>query len=168
MTTRADKITAARVRELLLYDPLTGIFRWRVDRRAGARAGDVAGVAAASGKGYVTITIDNITVRAHRLVWLYVTGHWPTLNIDHKNGIRSDNRLVNLREATCSANNENQRWARRDNVCGLLGVSPKRAGFRAQIKVRGKNVYLGTYKTPEAAHEAYLSAKREYHEGCTI
>lgn len=101
-----------------------------------------------------------------------MTGEWPTCEIDHKNCIRHDNRWDNLREAKTFANKQNQKKAQRNNRTGLLGVSPCRGKFRATIYLKkdGKKnqYYLGDYPTPELVHTAYLKAKRQLHEGCTI
>ena len=104
-----------------------------------------------------------------------MTGHWPTKQIDHKNGERADNAFANLREATQQLNSENLRRARADNKTGYLGVFRhyyihKRDGqrFVACIQVDGRLRKIGLFLTPEAAHAAYLEAKRRLHEGCTI
>lgn len=92
------------------------------------------------------------------------------LEIDHINGDESDNRICNLRLATKSENQQNKRRPRKDNKAGLLGVCwfERAKKWRAQITVNGECKYLGLYVTPEEAHAAYLTAKRELHQGCTI
>lgn len=157
-------ITAERLRELLSYDPETGLFHWRISYRR-TKTGDRAG---AFSHGYVAIMTDGYLNRAHRLVWLYVHGRWPLNQIDHVNGNRADNRLENLREADSKINGQNKQVAQANNTTGFLGVSFKRKKFRARIKVNGRQLALGSFNTPEAAHEAYLIAKRQHHEGCTL
>lgn len=160
------KLTAERLRELLNYDPETGVFTWRVSRRATARPGSVAGTI--TPKGYRAIWIG-ANYRAHRLAWLYVYGVWPTHEIDHIDGNRANNAIANLRDVTRSVNHENLRRARSDSAHGFLGVSPfKGKWWKARITVNGKWQHLGTFKTPEEAHAAYLEAKRRLHVGCTI
>jgi hypothetical protein len=149
-------LTAERLRELLDYNPETGIFRWNV----AARAGTVVGCL---NRGYRVIRVDRMLYRAHRLAWLHVYGCWPTDEIDHINGIKDDNRLANLREVTCAENQQNRRSARTDNKTGLLGVSSSQGGFQAQIKVNCKLFFLGRFATAELAHAAYLEAKRRLH-----
>jgi hypothetical protein len=105
---------------------------------------------------------------AHRLAFLYMTGEWPPNEVDHLNGIRDDNRWANLRLATVSLNRQNQRRPRRDNTTGYLGVMVNGAGFAARIMVDGKKFNLGTFKTPQEAHEVYLTAKRRLHKGGTL
>jgi hypothetical protein len=160
------KLTAERLRELLNYDPETGVFTWRVSRRATARPGSVAGTI--TPKGYRNIWIGG-NYRAHRLAWLYVHGKWPDHEIDHIDGNRANNAIANLRDVTRSVNHENLRCARSDNAHGLLGVSPSKGKrWKTSITVNGKWQHLGTFKTPEEAHAAYLEAKRRLHVGCTI
>jgi len=159
-----NKLTATRLRELLKYDPDTGIFTsiiFRVNRRGG--------IAGRSRKdGYVDIGVDGNRYLAHRLAWLYMTDKWPEAEIDHKNGLLNDNRFDNLREATRSINSQNIRKARKDNKLGMLGVSQRGEKFAAQIEVFGENIYLGLFATPEQAHLAYLNEKRKLHEGNTL
>lgn len=104
----------------------------------------------------------------HRLAWLYMHGRWPSGDIDHINGNRSDNRFSNLRDVATQTNSENRRCAQKNNKAGLLGVTKRRNGYEARIRVLGRLIYLGLYDTPERAHEVFLQAKRERHAGCTI
>lgn len=155
-------ITVERLREVLDYDPETGILRWRISTSRRVRAGMVAG---SLNHGYRRIAIDRCVYLTHRIAWLYMTGAWPKDQIDHKNGVRDDNRFLNLREASNAENQHNQRHARRDNRTGLLGVSTNGGRFQAQIMVDGKQHYLGCFGTAEAAHAAYVEAKRRLHPG---
>jgi HNH endonuclease/AP2 domain len=144
---KPNQLTRARLMELLRYDPETGEFYWRA--RNGNRAGGV------SGDGYWYIMIDGKSYLAHRLAWLYVHGYFPE-ELDHINRIRSDCRIVNLREATRSQGRMNSS-VHRDNRSGFKGVSwDKRADkYRAQIAFRGKNVQLGSFGTAREAAMAY-------------
>ena len=98
-------------------------------------------------------------------------GEWPRFDVDHLNGIRSDNRIENLRDVSPATNAQNERRARITNgSSGLLGVSRSSNGRRwvAGIVLNGQRQHIGTYDTPEEAQTAYLSAKRIMHDGCTI
>lgn len=153
------------IKQVLRYKPETGEFWWTADAPK-----KVAGKPANSKNkfGYVCLKFGGKMYKAHRLAWAFVHGGFPDQHIDHINGDPSDNRLCNLRVADRSLNMQNQRRARSDSATGLLGVSKNGSGWRAEIRVDGKKINLGTYKTPELAHLAYVEAKRKYHEGCTL
>ena len=165
-------LSAERLRQLFSYDPETGVFI-RV-ANSGARyrnrkIGQIAGWKDA--RGYVVFRVENSKYMAHRLAWLYMTGHWPKQFIDHINGMKSDNRFANLREADDFINAQNIRQANRASQSGLLGASFKpemKKPWAAQIQVNGRMKRLGFYDTAEEAHAAYLKAKRQLHAGCTI
>ena len=132
-----NDLTAAYVRSILDYDPETGWFRWKwrddLRRCDNARcAGNVAG--AQDGNGYHRIRIDGRRYKAHRLAWLIVTGAWPAEQIDHRNGVRDDNRVANLREATNRENGRNGRLPR-NNTSGFKGVSWHRQSRRWQAYI---------------------------------
>ena len=160
-------ITPSRLRELLDYDARTGVFRWRVDtprRRAGTVAGSVGA------DGYIIIGVDRHQYRAHRLAWLWEHARWPHPDVDHRNCVRSDNRLVNLREATAAVNAQNRRTPNLGNTSGRLGVSwaahAKR--WKAQILVGETKVHLGYFADKLDAEAAYRDAKAILHEGNTL
>lgn len=158
-------LDALRLRQLLQYDAQTGAFEWKADHAsslAGAAAGRVYP------NGYVTIWIDGRPHRAHRLAWLHVHGEWPSNLIDHVNGVRSDNRIENLRDVASRINCQNRRSASPSNKAGVLGVHRYAGRWEAFISHNRKSIYLGRFSTPELAHEAYLRAKREIHAGCTL
>jgi hypothetical protein len=155
----ATMLTQSRLKYLFRYDQKTGKFFRRVTVSSfNARAGMHAGYLNAW--GYLRIMVDGETYFVHRLVWLYVHGRFPKDDLDHKNGIRSDNRITNLREATRSQNLANSK-AHRDKRGKLKGVhwQPKTGKWRARIK----QIHLGLFSTEEAAHAAYCkAAKRLY------
>ena len=106
----------------------------------------------------------------YRLAWLYVHGKLPDGDIDHINGKPSDDRIKNLRDVSRSVNLQNQRAARSNNSSGLLGVFFQKTmnKWTSKIQLDWKTKSLGYFDTAEEAHAAYLKAKRELHEGCTI
>lgn len=158
-----NDITAELVRSLLIYDPLTGIFTRRVDRKR-FKAGTPAG--RAHNRGYFQLDVLGHRFLAHRLAWMYVHGQWPTHQIDHINGIRSDNRLANLREATPAENSANKVRLSPRNTSGVRGVYRQRNGlWRAQIAKNRRVFYIGTYKAKaDAAKARDEAAKRLYGE----
>lgn len=160
-------LTVERARELLDYDPETGLLTWKISRPK-AKKGAIAGGKAP--QGFVQLGVDGGNYKAHRVIWLLVHGVWPPDQIDHKNGVKDDNRLVNLREATDSLNRENVRKPYANNNSGLLGVhwDQHRRRFTAILRKNGRTINLGRYLSKEEAHAAYLQAKRKLHAGCTI
>lgn len=160
--------TLSRTRELLSYSPDTGVFTWRCNRQGHAKAMTEAG---SLSHGYVMIKIDQRRYASHRLAWLWMTGKWPSQDLDHINGVRNDNRFVNLREATPIQNGQNQRKANSHNyTSGLLGVSwcSQKLRWKASICVHKRQMHIGFYNDPHTAHGAYLNAKRKHHEYCEI
>lgn len=151
---------------LLHYSHETGEFTRKIKTSNSVKVGDVAG--GISEGRYIKINVGGGVHYAHRLAWFYVTGAWPTLHIDHKNGNGLDNRFSNLRDVDVTTNGENKRYPTRRNLSGLLGVHVNHKGFQARITVHGKRISLGTFQTPELAHSAYVDAKRSLHSGCTI
>jgi hypothetical protein len=106
----------------------------------------------------------------HRLAWFGVTGQWPAYQIDHINGDKTDNRWANLRAATPSQNKENIHRPQANNKSGFLGVTwhKRDRRWRATLRVQGRAKHLGYFDTPEAAHCAYLGAKRVLHQFNTL
>lgn len=158
-------LTASRLRELLHYNPDTGVFT-RLVRVANAIAGVAAGCRRDDGR--VVISIDRKSYLSSRLAWLYVTGSMPSFEIDHKDTNPANDAWDNLRDVTPSVNQQNKRRAARNSTTGLLGVRKHRNKFMARIKIKGRTTYIGIYPTPELAYSAYLEAKRRLHPGCTI
>ena len=159
------ELTAERLREVLNYNPETGVFTWRTTTNRKIRIGDIAGT---DSHGYVAIRIDGRRYLAHRLAWLWMNGEWPASIIDHEDTNPSNNRWENLRLATHRINMQNRRRATFNSSTGLLGVAKNRSSFQAQIGANGETHYLGCYATAEEAHAVYVAAKRRLHEGCTL
>lgn len=158
-----QRISHARLLELLWYDQNTGVFTWRASRehcRPGAPAGYLMPV------GYLSICLDGRKYYGHRLAWLYVHGTWPVGVIDHINHNKSDNSICNLRDVSIGVNLQNRVGVGKLNTTGALGVSMTRSGkFRASIKVLKTFKHLGVFDTAEQAGAAYVKAKAEYHAG---
>lgn len=105
-----------------------------------------------NGKGYWQVHVRYKSYLAHRLAWLLHYGEWPTKQIDHINGIRGDNRIVNLREATLEQQRANSRgWSKRGMLKGVQQHGPS---FQAHFRKKA----LGTYPTAELASAAYMAA----------
>jgi HNH endonuclease len=161
-------LTAQRLREYLHYDHQTGAMTRLIKVGRRHKPGPITGCI--SEYGYLRVRVDKRLYLAHRLAWLWMTGEWPTVFIDHIDGNRLNNVWSNLREATNALNMQNVKGARADSQLGILGVSIcKRNGtFKAQIGYEGKTHFLGRFKTSEEASAAYMEAKRKYHPGNTL
>lgn len=155
-------LTHARLTQLFHYDPDTGLFSWKISTAICVKVGGIAG--SETERGYVRIMIGNKHYKAHRLAWFYVTGEWPSDQIDHINGNRSDNRFANLREAS-HAENVRNRGLQVNNTSGFKGVHfLKCTGrWRSYITVNSKKKHLGYFDTAEEAHAAYCKAAEKYH-----
>lgn len=156
-----------RLRDAISYDPNTGELRWKrtVNGRWG-KAGDLCG--GLDAKGYRALALHGRQYKAHRVAWALHHGVWPTGLIDHIDHNRSNNAILNLRDATQAINSQNLSRAQTRNRSGLLGVYPHRKRWGARIMANGKRMFLGTFDSPDAAHVAYLVAKRQHHEGNTL
>jgi hypothetical protein len=163
-------ITPDRLRECLAYDPETGIFTWRLRPSPRIEVGNQAG--ALRQNGYRGIQVDHRQYLAARLAWLWMTGEWPTNEIDHKNGIKDDDRWLNLRDVPRSLNQQNKHFTK--NKSGYMGVYLMPAAgvtakrWQARIQVQGKTLSLGCFYSATEAHEVYLQVKRKLHPGCTF
>jgi hypothetical protein len=159
-------ITQSRLKEVLDYNPDTGVFIRRL-KQTGVKQGKISG--SLTLEKYQVTSIDRKTYKCHRLAWLYMTGKFPDGQIDHINGNRSDNRFENLRDVTQKQNIQNQRKAQMNNKStGVLGVFKNGSGFMARIGNNNTKTYLGTFKTIEEAQATYVEAKRALHSSCTI
>lgn len=154
-----SELTQSRLKQLLHYNPASGVFT-RLTRPAQCvQIGDIAGCQTTY--GYLVFRCNGKLYFAHRLAFLYMTGKFPLGDTDHIDCVKSNNQWSNLREATRSQNNQNVKILRRNNTSGYRGVSWNKAlkKWQARICLHGKEKFLGLYTSPEEAHQAYLTAK---------
>lgn len=153
--TKESPFTHEYLKSVVDYDKETGIFTRKVRTSVRIKVGQVCGFV--NKCGYVKIKIMAKTFAAHRLAWFWMYGEWPGPEIDHINGVRSDNRIANLSSGTKSKNQQN-----RHNHKGY--TYHKRHGkWDARISVNGKMIFIGRYDSEEDARSAYLSAKDKIH-----
>lgn len=152
-----------RLKELFDYNPETGIFTRLKTVKSNAMAGDIAG--RKGSYGYIHISIDGSSCLAHRLAWIYVHGKLPEGIIDHINGIRNDNRILNLREATDAENKRNARTPLR-NTSGVKGVSwaKREKKWQVHMKLDGKTYWFGYHRDFEVAKEVARKARQSLHK----
>jgi len=155
-----ELLSQAQLRDILEYNPETGVFRWLKATAQRVKIGDVAGTPI---RGYTIIKINNKQHCAHRLVWLHVYGVWPEDQIDHINHDRSDNRMANLREVTRKENSKNRvlNINSKSGICGVNWVNRENK-WRARIKSDKKDVYLGYFTDKFEAICARKSAEIKY------
>jgi hypothetical protein len=152
--------------ELFVYDPETGKLFWK-SRDGGAPGwnGKYAGKEAftsTNSYGYKQGSILGGVYRAHRVIWAMVNGEWPEADIDHINGNRTDNRIVNLRSVSRSENCMNSSLGKR-NKSGVVGVcwSKREGKWKAQIQKDGKNIQIGHFSSFDEAVSARLKKQNE-------
>lgn len=157
-----QELTQARLKELLHYDPETGVFTW-IKRAGRCAAGTPADTP--DKHGYIRIQVDGVRFFAHRLAFLYMTGALPADEVDHIDGDPQNNAFANLRVVKHADNQHNMGGAQRNNKTNLLGVifNPRVNKWVGKIMVARRSIHLGSFATPELAHAAYLKAKNELH-----
>lgn len=149
-------ITQARLKELYRYNPRTGLF-FRL-RDGGVCRGSKRGIVRNTPTkwGYVRLWIDDKLYFQHTLAWLYVHGEFLIRGLDHKDTIRTNNRIKNLRRATRSQNNCNKK-VRKDNKLGIKGTELLHNGrYAAYVGINGRKVHLGCFASAEEAHACYV------------
>lgn len=152
-------ITQWDIQQELSYNPDTGIFR-RMKNQSQMRIGDIAGH---ERRGYICIRMFGKKYYAHNLAWLYMTGRFPELILDHIDGDGLNNRWNNLREATLSQNSMNAKLSK-NNTSGYKGVSwcNNKKMWRASIYFEGKSINLGGFKDVHEAGLAAQNARKKY------
>lgn len=155
------KLSLNRLKDVLSYNEIDGIFTWKLALSKRISVGSVAGTPTA--KGYIKIRIDYSYYQAHILAWYYMTGEWPSEMLDHINGVGTDNRMTNLRLADSAQNNANSRM-RKDNTSGVKGVwfDKSKNKWVARIKFYGK-VTRKQFETLEAASTWITEQRQEIH-----
>lgn len=147
------------LRYLVPYSKDTGDVRW-LNCQYPSWKGKLVGWRQA---GYGKARILGKTVLIHRVAWALHHGAWPNSRLDHINGDKSDNRIENLREVTATQNMQN-RVVGKNNVTGIKGVTFRkdRSAYISRIRVNGSLKFLGYFKDPLEAANAYTDAAERY------
>lgn len=156
---KPEQVTREDVLALLNYDESTGEFKWKFDVSRSAKAGAVAGHV--NRKGYVEIRLNGKLHKAHRLAWLVRFGVMPEDGVDHRNRVKSDNRIANLRLCDQELNLQNTNLSSA-STSGAKGVNlhPASGLWRARIVKAGKELFLGYFKSIEEARKARIHAEK--------
>ena len=154
-------LTAKRLREVVRYEPKTGLWRYNYST-SGKHVKDA--IAGGSDGRYWRVTIDGRRYMSHVIAVLYMTGEWPEAEVDHRDTDSLNNRWRNLRPATRVQNVWNRKTDRR-NTSGVKGVwRPKgRKRWRAAVSAHGIRINLGSFRTKRDARAAYVAKAKELH-----
>ncbi len=146
-------LTQERLRHDLDYEPYTGVFTRKTGPRSGQQAGTIH-------EGYIRIRVAGRRYRGHRLAFLWMTGEFPSEEVDHTNGARDDNRWANLRPASRSENNCNT--AARGEMKGA-SYHARHKTWQVRVQKHGRRLFVGEFKTKEEAHAAYCRTAMAMH-----
>lgn len=156
MTEPTHELVLARY----FYDPSSGKLTHRTRNSNRVQIGDEVGNLHVS--GYLTTTINGKAYKLHRLIWFYMTGCWPTQDIDHINGNRSHNAWSNLRE--CSREENLHNMQPKNPRSGLKGVLQRGRSFMVRVRTKGKVHYIGSFRSAKEAAAAYDEAVLHLHK----
>lgn len=156
-TFRGDDI----IKEYISYCSKTGSLFWIKSPANKIKPGEIVNL---NDRGYRSFKLKRKTYLGHRVAWFLHHGFWPKNQIDHINGVRSDNKIINLRESTHAENNINRSCHRNGKLPGTTFFK-KRNKWVAQIEIKGINKkYIGIFNSEKEAHEAYLKVKEKFYE----
>ena len=154
-------LSQSRLKEVINYDPITGIFTWIRSNCNRAKKGNIAGFV--DHLGYSNIGIDKKVYRSNRLAFLYMEGYFPEYYVDHINRDKLDNKWNNLRHASAACNTINSKKSKR-NTSGVVGVGWHKYDkvWESKIGINYKTIHLGTHKDFTDAVRARWKAEKKY------
>lgn len=157
--------TADQLRSWFSYNPDTGVIRAKV--KMGNRWPGTP-ITCRNADGYIQLSVQRVHYLGHRLAWILHYGTEPQGRIDHRNEVKWDNRIDNLRDGAEKYNPQNVTKANKNSTSGIRGVRfrKEKGKWQARIMVNFKEKHLGYFLTQEEAEAAYLEGKKLYHPDC--
>jgi hypothetical protein len=154
-------ITQEELKELLNYNSETGVFTWKVSPARQVFSGDIAGTKRKD--GYIQIKVKNKLILSHRLAWIYMYGYLPKY-IDHINGQRDDNRIINIREVSNQQNSLNSKISK-NNTSGIKGVywDKSRNKWTVRLSIDGKCKFFKRFDDIDLAKLVIEEVRNKYH-----
>jgi hypothetical protein len=154
-------ITQEELKELLNYNSETGVFTWKVSPARQVFSGDIAGTKRKD--GYIQIKVKNELILSHRLAWIYMYGYLPKY-IDHINGQRDDNRIINIREVSNQQNSLNSKISK-NNTSGIKGVywDKSRNKWTVRLSIDGKCKFFKRFDDIDLAKLVIEEVRNKYH-----
>ena len=146
-------LTAEKLKDILDYDPITGILTWKTTNSRKMKIGSIAGCL--KSKGYIDIRINGKNYLAHRLAWLHFYGVWPKDQLNHKNTIKNDNSINNLEEVTHRQNSQRKKIHLEGKLVGVTWHKHSKK-WQSRISLNNKDCTLGYYDTELEAHKRYV------------
>lgn len=157
-------LTQKRLKEVLHYNPDTGIFTWKIKTARCVKIGSIAGSVVSN--NYIHLAINYRDYKAHRLAWLYIHGVWPENEIDHIDHNPKNNKLINLRSVTTKENSKNRKKYC-TNTSGVNGVHwcKRRSKWISRARDNGNNLFSKGFKDffEAVCHRKSLEIKHNFH-----
>ncbi len=163
-------MTPQMLREILRYNPENGHLFWRerpsemfschrIWKSWNSNYANRRALYTKDKDGYRVGTIFSLKFKSHRVAWAIYYGDWPNQQIDHINGVKSDNRIANLRDVSQQTNRMNSRLSQK-NTSGHVGVSGKRGKWNASVQIHKNVIHLGRFKLKREAIVAARAARK--------
>lgn len=136
-------LTQDYVKSIFNYNEITGVLKWRVNRHRVFKGKTCNSL---DRDGYKRVTVDGKGYRVHRIIWLYVYGYMPENQIDHKDQVKTNNKIENLREVSFSCSSQN-RDNFKSNTSGVKGISWNNNNKKWKVTIMNdcKNIHGGYF-----------------------
>ena len=144
-----------------IFEYIDGNLYWKKSKQ-GIRKNKLAGDK--NSNNYTRVVYKGQKYNIHRLIFMINYGYVPEF-IDHIDGNPSNNRIENLREATCIENCQNQKMAK-NNTSGIKGVTLNKNinKWLVRVSVNKKRLFLGYYDNLDVAELVANETRIKYHK----